>query len=218
MLPSFQSVFSYVLAYGVLLAVLFTISGSNIGETSAIEIAQIIVLFAASVIWFAIGFSITRMDRLRHPATFLPLALTIGALAFAGLSREVNFGRIWGFDWGWIVAWKVATGALVLVVLVSAARVWIKREAFKREALSLILHDRIFLLLAAAAVLFVLADLFDKQVLGGSLNVHLEESSELLAYLLLLLPAVDRVSNRWHTARSTLLRYDLTSGSGQRTA
>ena len=208
----------FLVAYGVLLAVLFKISGSDLGETSAIEIAQIVVLFAASVIWFAIGFSIPKMHRLRHPATFLPLALTVGALAFAGMSREVNFGRIWGFDWGWIVAWKVGTAILVLLVLVSAIWLWIKGEASKRQALALILRDRITVLLFAAAVLFGLADLFDKQLLGGSLNVHLEESAELLAYLLLLLPAVDRVSNRWHTERSTILRYDLVSQRDQRTA
>ncbi len=198
---------------------LFTISGSDIGETSAIEIAQIFILLAASLIWFAIGFSITRMDRLRHPATFLPLAMTVGALAFTGMSREVNFGRIWGFDWGWIVAWKGATAALVLLVLFSAVRLWIKGEALKREAVSLMLRDRITLLLAAAALLFGLAELFDKRMLGGSLHVHLEEAAELLAYLLLLLPAVNRVSNRWYTERSTLLRYDLIShGGGKRTA
>jgi hypothetical protein len=208
----------FAAAYGLLLAVLFMISGSEIGETSAIEVVQVLVLCAASIIWFAIGFSITRMDRLQYPATFLPLALTVGALAFAAMGREVNFGRIWGFDWGWIVAWKMATGLLVLAVLVAALKLWIKGEASKRQALALMLRDRITLLLAAAAGLFGLADLFDKQLLGGSLNVHLEESAELLAYLLLLLTAVDRISNRWHTARSTLLRYDLTSHAREQRA
>lgn len=214
----YLSAVQFLVGYGALLAVLFIISGNELGETSAIEIAQIVVLFAASVVWFSIGFAIRRMNRLQHPSTFLSLAFIVGALAFAGMSREVNFGRIWGFDWGWIVTWKVATGLLVLSVLVAAASLWIKGEGAKRQALTLMLRDRITLLLVAAAGLFGLADLFDKQLLGGNLNVHLEESAELLAYLLLLLTAINRVSNRWHSEPSTLLRYDLTSGDDQRTA
>lgn len=200
----------------VLLAILLVISGGEIGETSAIEVVQVPVLCAASIIWFAIGFRVNRMDRLQHRATFLPLALMVGVLAFAAMGREVNFGRIWGFDWWWIVAWKMATGLIVLVVFVAAAGLWIKGEVLKRQAISLVLQDRMTVLIVASAGLCGLADLFDKELIGGSLNVHLEESAELLAYFLLLLTAVDRFSNRWHTDRSPLWRYDLTRDTGER--